>query len=136
MVRDHLQGDFNIPTGDAPGEKDALLAAKAIAEGVLVTNIDGKGRGVVTRRQFSPGDTLFEEAPYAAVVAYNVLEHVCSGEFTILAQATGSTCSGCKSIRCASCSLQINLVYLQFCTVSGEAHVYFDCMYSARSPSE
>ena len=125
MVHESVQSRFNIPTGDSAEEQAALCAAEPIAEGVRVTFVEGKGRGVVALRDFAPGEILFEEPPYAAVVIYACLEHICSGEFTVLADSekTRSTCSGCKSVRCANCSPEIILVCSKLCRGSGDVYV-------------
>ena len=35
----------------------------------MITSLDGRGRGIVAERSYSPGDIVIVEEPYAFVVA-------------------------------------------------------------------
>jgi hypothetical protein len=69
----------------------------------------GKGRGMLAKRDFRPGDIIVQETPYATVVEQNAMEFTCSGTLTSVLDLEGaalSRCGGCKSLRSACTSLK------------------------------
>ena len=75
------------------------LISQPPVEGVKVSTVEGRGRGVLATRFFQPGEVLILEPPYAAVASSEEIEDCCSAEFTRLSDDAVGRCSGCKTVR-------------------------------------